>query len=583
MAFTETLGISPKMASSDKASVAMLSKFTIKSQLLGIVLGLLAGLTAIGLFAIKEIKLINGAAQEIQINWLPSVSWVGALKSAANEYSGTIPIHILNTDDNAMASIERDIEASRAEVEKARSSYETLISSSEERRLYDEFVRNWNGYLREVETVIEHSRRNDNVVARDLNSQKALPLLKAANDILDKLVDLNNRGAADASQLATDSYNSGLRWVIALLAAAIVLGLTAAIAVVRSITSGIASINAPMQLLASGELSAVVPSLPEQTELGQMTKTLAVFKSNLEETRRLRQEQAAAERRVAEQRKAELQDLAFQFEQSVGSIIAVVAAASTELSTTAESLTDTAKTTSDRSTSVAAASEEASANVQTVASAAEELSCSVREIASQVHQSSTMTSRASHEATRTSEQVRELASAANRIGGIVDLINNIASQTNLLALNATIEAARAGEAGRGFAVVAHEVKALAEQTAKATAQIGDQVAGIQTSTQQSIDRIEAITKTIGEVDSIAVSIASSVEEQGSATQEIARNVHQASQGTQDVARNISGVHQSAENSSAAASQVLSAARDLSRQSETLQGEMEKFLHKVRAA
>jgi len=176
-----------------------------------------------------------------------------------------------------------------------------------------------------------------------------------------------------------------------------------------------------------------------------------------------------------------------------------------------------------------------------------------------------------------------LATAAEKIGGIVDLINNIASQTNLLALNATIEAARAGEAGKGFAVVASEVKALAEQTSKATAQIGDQITGIQTSTQQSINRIAAITKTIGEVDAIAVTIATSVEEQGSATQEIARNVHQASQGTQDVAKNISGVRQSAENSSAAASQVLSAARDLSRQSETLQGEMEKFLLKVRAA
>lgn len=565
-----------------EASLSTLSKFTIKSQLLGIVIGLLAGLSALGLLAILQIKVINGAAQEIQTNWLPSVRWIGALKSATNQYAGIIPIHILNTDDNAMASIESGFETVLAQAEKARGNYEPLISSAEERTLHDEFARNWTGYLREVQTVLQHSRKNDNIVARDLNSQKALPLLKAANDTLDELVDLNNRGAADASQTATNSYSSGLRWVIALLASAVVLGLWAAIMVIRSITSGISSINTPMQRLAAGELSAGIPSLPEGTEIGQMAQTLGVFKENLI-AKKVADEAAAQDARAKVERAERLAMLTNNFEQTVGSIVGIVAAASTELSATAEQLTKTAKGTSERSIAVAAASEQASANVQTVASAAEELSCSVREISGQVHQSSTMTSRASNEAKQTSEQVRELARAAERIGGIIDLINNIASQTNLLALNATIEAARAGEAGRGFAVVAQEVKALAEQTAKATAEIGDQITGIQSSTQQAIDRIEAIAKTIGEVDSIASAISGSVEEQGLATQEIARNVHQASHGTAEVAENIGGVQEAAEGTSAAASQVFSSARDLSQQSESMLGVVNKFLHDVRAA
>ena len=559
-----------------------LSKFTIKSQLLGIVLGLLTGLSVLGLFALREIKVTHDAAAEIQTNWLPSVRWIGALKSATNQYAGAIPIHILNTDDNAMASIESGFETVLAQAEKARGNYEPLISSAEERTLHDEFARNWTGYLREVQTVLQHSRKNDNIVARDLNSQKALPLLNAVNSALDKLVDFNNRGAADASQAAADSYTSALLWVIVFLVAAIVLGLWAAIMVIRSITSGISSINTPMQQLATGDLAAGIPSLPERTELGQMAKTLVVFKESLI-AKKVADEAAAQDAMAKVERAERLATLTNNFEQTVGSIVGIVAAASTELSATAEQLTKTAKGTSERSIAVAAASEQASANVQTVASAAEELSCSVREISGQVHQSSTMTSKASNEAKQTSEQVRELARAAERIGGIIDLINNIASQTNLLALNATIEAARAGEAGRGFAVVAQEVKALAEQTAKATAEIGDQITGIQSSTQQAIDRIEAIAKTIGEVDSIASAISGSVEEQGLATQEIARNVHQASHGTAEVAENIGGVQEAAEGTSAAASQVFSSARDLSQQSESMLGVVNKFLHDVRAA
>ena len=559
-----------------------LSKFTIKSQLLGIVLGLLTGLSVLGLFALREIKVTHDAAAEIQTNWLPSVRWIGALKSATNQYAGAIPIHILNTDDNAMAAIEKGFEGVLAQAETARGNFEPLISSSEERKLYEEFARIWMGYLREAQTVLGHSRKNDNIVARDLNSQKALPLLNAVNSALDKLVDFNNRGAADASQAAADSYNSALLWVIVFLVAAIVLGLWAAIMVIRSITSGISSINTPMQQLATGDLAAGIPSLPERTELGQMAKTLVVFKESLI-AKKVADEAAAQDAMAKVERAERLATLTNNFEQTVGSIVGIVAAASTELSATAEQLTKTAKGTSERSIAVAAASEQASANVQTVASAAEELSCSVREISGQVHQSSTMTSKASNEAKQTSEQVRELARAAERIGGIIDLINNIASQTNLLALNATIEAARAGEAGRGFAVVAQEVKALAEQTAKATAEIGDQITGIQSSTQQAIDRIEAIAKTIGEVDSIASAISGSVEEQGLATQEIARNVHRASHGTTEVAENIGGVQEAAEGTSAAASQVFSSARDLSQQSESMLGVVNKFLHDVRAA
>jgi methyl-accepting chemotaxis protein len=234
-------------------------------------------------------------------------------------------------------------------------------------------------------------------------------------------------------------------------------------------------------------------------------------------------------------------------------------------------------------TTVAAASEEASTNVQSVASATEELSSSVSEISRQVQEGARMAGEAVDQARATTERVSELTLAATRIGDVVELINTIAGQTNLLALNATIEAARAGEAGRGFAVVASEVKALAEQTAKATGEIGQHISGIQAATQQSVIAIKGISETIERLSEISSTIAAAVEEQGAATQEISRNVQQAAMGTQQVSSNISDVQRGATETGSASSQVLSAAQTLSTDSSRLKIEVDKFLGTVRAA
>ena len=194
-----------------------------------------------------------------------------------------------------------------------------------------------------------------------------------------------------------------------------------------------------------------------------------------------------------------------------------------------------------------------------------------------------MATEAVDQARRTSDRVSELSKAASRIGDVVELINTIAGQTNLLALNATIEAARAGEAGRGFAVVASEVKALAEQTAKATGEIGQQITGIQAATQDSVNAIKEISGTIEKLSEISSTVAASVEEQGAATQEISRNVHQAAEGTQQVSANIADVQRGAGETGAASTQLLSAAQSLSRDSNRLKLEVGKFLNSVRAA
>jgi PAS domain S-box-containing protein len=296
-----------------------------------------------------------------------------------------------------------------------------------------------------------------------------------------------------------------------------------------------------------------------------------------------REELKATEKRAALQRKADMYKLADAFEGAVGEIVETVSSAATELEASANTLTATAERSQELAISVAAASEEASTNVESVAAASEELTSSVNEISRQVQESSRVASEAVGQAQKTNDRVGELSKAAARIGDVVELINTIAGQTNLLALNATIEAARAGEAGRGFAVVASEVKALAEQTAKATGEIGLQITGIQAATQDSVGAIKEIGDTIGRMSEISSTIAAAVEEQGAATQEISRNIQHAAQGTSQVSANITDVQRGASETGSASSQVLSAAQSLSVESNRLKLEVGKFLDSVRAA
>jgi methyl-accepting chemotaxis protein len=351
----------------------------------------------------------------------------------------------------------------------------------------------------------------------------------------------------------------------------------------RSIVNPLSRLKARMAALSAGELALPVVDTVRRDEIGEMARTVQVFKDAMIESNRLRTEQADAEQRQLQQRKMDTYRLADDFEGAVGEIIETVSSSSTELEASASSLSSTAERSQTLARMVATASEAASSNVQSVASATEEMTVSVNEISRQVQESARIANEAVDQARLTNDLVGELSQAAGRIGAVVELINNIAGQTNLLALNATIEAARAGEAGRGFAVVASEVKALAEQTAKATGEIGQQITGIQAATQGSVAAIKEIGLTIGRISEISSTIAAAVEEQGAATQEISRNVQQAAQGTLQVSTNISDVQRGASETGSASSQVLSAAQSMSRDSNRLKLEVSKFLSSVRAA
>ncbi|SDO86228.1 methyl-accepting chemotaxis protein [Afipia sp. GAS231] len=389
---------------------------------------------------------------------------------------------------------------------------------------------------------------------------------------------------AEAEQSDRSEREDIQRLIGVAIAVIAVLVMGAGLLIGRSVSKPLKAMTTAMIELANGNFAVVLPGLGRRDEIGEIAQAVETFKINAEQKARDEaEEKSRQERLLAEQRKADMIRMADSFEGAVGEIVETVSSASTELEASADALTSTATRSQQLATMVAAASEEASTNVQSVASATEELSSSVNEISRQVQESARMANEAVGQAQQTNDRVGELSLAAARIGDVVELINTIAGQTNLLALNATIEAARAGEAGRGFAVVASEVKALAEQTAKATGDIGRQIADIQSATAHSVSSIRDISGTIAKLSEISSTIAAAVEEQGAATQEISRNVQQAAMGTTQVSAHISDVKQGATETGSASAQVLSAAQSLSGDSNRLKLEVGKFLNSVRAA
>ncbi|MGA7807086.1 methyl-accepting chemotaxis protein, partial [Bradyrhizobium sp.] len=528
---------------------------------------------------------INAHTVDIATNWLPSVRVLGDLRANINLFRVALRAHVMAETPEAKQSGEKRLSGILDNIAENRKTYEPMITSPEERAIYENWSRAWDKYMKGVQQVMQESRDSVGRIPHEASEllTKSVAVMAADSDqFLKKDIDLNDAGADTATKQAADGYDAASWMVLGIIIAAMIAGGVVGFFLVRDVSRGIQSVVRPMQALGSGDLAAEVPHRGEKTEIGAMADTLQVFKETLI-AKKAADEAAAHEAEAKIERGRRVDQITREFESMIGEIVDTVSTASMQLENSAGSLTSTANRGQQLSTVVAAASEEASANVQSVASATEELSSSVKEISRQVQESARIAGDAVGQARTTTERVSELSQAANRIGDVVELINTIAGQTNLLALNATIEAARAGEAGRGFAVVASEVKALAEQTAKATGEIGEQVAGIQAATQHSVGAIKEISGTIEKLSEISSAIAAAVEEQGVATQEISRNVQQAAQGTQQVSSNISDVQRGASETGSASSQVLSAAQSLSGDSNRLKLEVGKFLDTVRAA
>ncbi len=559
-----------------------LGNLTIRAKVIGAFLAVLVVTLAVGSFAVTRMGAMNDQAADVRDNWLPSTRVLGSIAALIEEYRQRQGTLLLDPRPDAAAAQAKLIQETFAAIEKARGTYEPMVSPGEERTLADRITGAWKAYGEHSRELIGLLHNGQPEKATALFTDDLRSLFRSLREAVQADADFNAAHGTEAADAGAAIYAAAQAWTFVALALAAALSIGAGWIIVASVSKPIAAMTAAMQRLAAHDLTTDVAGRDRKDEIGTMATAVQVFKDNMIAAERMAAEQAAQnEGRV--HRAQHREQLTQAFESKIGELVSALAAAATKMEATAGGMSATAERTNEQSTIVVAASTQTSVNVQTVATATEELAASVQEIGRQVAQSAQIAGQAVEDARQTDATVQALATGAQKIGDVVTIIQDIASQTNLLALNATIEAARAGDAGKGFAVVASEVKALANQTGKATEEIGSQIVQIQDATRQAVTAIQRIGHTIGEINEIAASIASAVEQQNAATQEISRNVQQAAKGTQEVSNNITGVKQAATETGAAATEVLGAAKDLSRQSGELRGEVDRFIADVQAA
>lgn len=537
----------------------------------------------LGLFSIQRLGAVNDSAMNVRDDWLPSTSLIGQLAAAVEQYRILESVYLLSSlDPDTRRKNETAMRDQQGLIQKMRNDYEPMVTPGEERRLIDEFDKQWVQYMGVHNQLVALARKNDAQAAAEFYIGQEREFFNATLKSLTDGMQLNLTGGKKAADDGAAIYAMARYLIIGAIFVATALCIAAALLIIGNVSRPISAMTEAMRRLAKRDMTTKIAGVGRKDEIGTMAEAVQVFRDNMIEADRLAAAQEA-ERAVKEKRAVALETLTQSFETKIGQLVSMLSTAATEMQAASQSMSSMAGDTSERSVTVASAAEEASSNVQTVASAAEELSASVAEITRQVAQSAKIAGKAVDDAKRTDATVQTLAAGAQKIGEVVTLIQQIASQTNLLALNATIEAARAGEAGKGFAVVASEVKSLANQTAKATEEIASQVEQIRTATSQTVDAIRGIGEVINEINGIAAAIAAAVEQQGATTQEIARNVQQAAAGAQEVTRNIATVKESSTASGNAAAQVLSAASEVSKQAEGLSSEVNSFIAEVKAA
>ncbi|WP_020185624.1 methyl-accepting chemotaxis protein [Methylopila sp. 73B] len=561
----------------------MLKTATIRRKLNLAFGGLVVLVAGLGGFALYELGQVNGAAEDLRTSRLPTTQILGKMQVV------TLRLRInggrlISADTPALRDeIAATLAKREGELAELQAQYVGQTTTPAEKEAYVAFERGRAAYGRLQSEMNALATAGDVVGAQRMYNTTMSTASNAALAELQKLIDLNDAAAQQSGAAAQQAYAQATVATLIFVALAIVFAIGAAALLTLNVARPLRRMTDDMKRLAGGDLSVDVVGRDRGDEVGGMAQAVDVFKDGMIRARALEEETALARAGAEAQRKATMRDMADRFEAAVSGVVGAVAAASSQLQGTASGMDRAASDTARRSTTVAAAADQAASNVQMVAAAAEELGASVQEIGRQVQGSAELARTAVADAGATAALVRDLSVAANTIGDVVAMIQAIASQTNLLALNATIEAARAGEAGRGFAVVASEVKNLANQTAQATEQISSQIAQIQLSTTNAVAAISGITGRIEEISSASSAIAAAVEEQGAATQEIARNVSQAAVGTNEVTENMGAVASAAQGAGIAAGEVLSSASNLSERSSELRVEVERFLATVRAA
>ncbi len=557
-------------------------RISVKASLIAVVGVLAVFLVAQSGLGIRQLREMRSNAAEVVDNRLPSIRILADIKQAVTHHRLHLLSLLIDEDPAATQAIDERIIASSKRIDALFTAYEKLVTSDEERAIWNDFKDRWAVEVKAENQAASLKRLTDRSGAADALA-RSLDGFEAALEVLDRDVTLNGRAADAAAGDTEAAYHSGIFEALLLAAIGIFIALGAGAFVVFGLSAPLRGLTLAMQAVAAGRLDTEIPSVERGNEIGDMARTLVVFRDGLAETERLRAAQAEKDQALGIRMTAERREIADRFMATMGALAQTFVKSSADVADAAETLTVTAEETSTRATAVAQAAAEASANVQTVAASTEELEASVQEITGQVGHSTEVAQAAADEATKTEANIRMLSQAAEKIGDVVNLIKDIAGQTNLLALNATIEAARAGEAGKGFAVVASEVKQLAAQTAKATDEIAAKIGEIQSATAETVGSISRIVGTIGSIREVTSSIAGAVEQQGAATREISGNTHHAARGAAQVTENITGVGRSAEMTGTAASRLMGLSSSLSAQADDLTRQVESFVTTLRSA
>ncbi len=538
---------------------------------------------ALGGAALQRFGTMEASARELSTNYALAIGDLGDMRQAVMAHRAAMlrALVVRDTTADAAAKFDSALKKIDDQLAKAEAKYAPTVDTAEEKQLYQEYRTNWDKFLTGTASFRELvlGGKYDEAAA---NVRQLAAVGVDVDTALQKDAAFNAEFATRLADKITADNQTGFWAVVLIGVASITIATFAGWLLARTIATPVRLITGAMNRLAERDLTTEIIGVGRGDEIGAMASAVQVFKDNMIAADRDAAERAA-EQVAKEQRATRLDSLVRDFEAKAAGLVQTLASASTQMETTARSMSATAARTTEQAAEVGTSAEAASAGAQTVASAADELSASISEISRQVDQSSKITSEAVAAAQRTDTIVHALADAAQKIGDVVGLITNIAGQTNLLALNATIEAARAGDAGKGFAVVASEVKGLAGQTAKATEEISSQISQIQSATKEAVAAIREITDTISQVSTIATTIAAAMEEQGSATAEIARSVQRTAANTEAVRENIAGVKQSAADTGTAAGQVLDSAGHLSHQADDLTREVSGFVEGVRAA
>ena len=506
------------------------------------------------------------------------------LKDISDAYAVSIvdATHKVRSSEFTWSEGAQAVSSASTKIDKLWRNYTATFLTEEESRLVSEAQTLMTTANQGVTDLSRILKMEDQAELDSFVTTKLYPAIDPITNVIASLIELQVKQVEveHGSTVAAFQISTLIAVVLALLGLVAIIGGTFLLQ--RRVIRPIADLTEAMEKLSRGVWQVLVPATERHDEIGQMARSVEVFKKSGIENESLQAEQLK-QQQARLQRAERVNAIVGDFNSVVSAIVRTLSSASSELQTTAQVMSSQAAETSSQAATVAVASEQASANVQAVAAAGEELSSSIAEISRQVSLSTAAASRAGEEAESANSHVTGLIAAANEIGAVVRLISEIAGQTNVLALNATIESARAGEAGRGFAVVAAEVKALAKQTADATDEISSRISEIQVVSQRSAEAIKRISTVISEVSEVSSAIASAVHEQGTATEEIARNVVEAATGTREVSSNISGVTKATQTTGASSARTLDSARELARQSEELRHHVNAFLEQLKAA